>query len=280
MKPQALALLSSAFVLLLPSFACANVADAVNEVRSQGCGRIDGMEKPLRTQRALGAAAKRLANGDSLDQALIGAGYRAKRSASLRISGNVKDDAIANTLRSQFCAQIMEPSFRDIGFYDTDEAVWMIVAAPYAVPSIRDAGAISKRVLELANEARSRGGRCGSSMYAPSKPLSLNDKLERAAHDHSRDLATRSTLSHQGSDGSKPADRALRAGYRWRVVGENVAAGPVSAEEVMQGWLASAQHCGNILDARFSDMAVSFVIDEKSKGLIYWTQMFATPARK
>src|SRR5689334_12827414 len=112
MRIRALALLLSG--LLLPTLAAANVADAVNSVRAQGCGRLRGIETPLKTVRDLSAAARRLSRGDSLDQALMTSGYRAKRSASLRITGNVKDDAIASTIRSQFCPQIMDTSFRDI----------------------------------------------------------------------------------------------------------------------------------------------------------------------
>jgi uncharacterized protein YkwD len=271
MSNRALALLLG---LVLSPIASANVADAVNEVRASGCGRIRGIETPLHTARDLSAAARRMSDGESLDEALIHSGYRARRSASLRISGNMKDAAVANTLRSQFCAQIMEPSFRDIGFFDSDQAVWMIVAAPFDAPSARDASALSRRVLELTNEARARGYRCGASLFAPSKPLKLNDKLRDAALEHSRDMASRSTLSHDGSDGTKPAGRAERAGYPWKAIGENVAAGPVNAEDLMHGWLASPQHCSNIMDARFTEMAVAFVVDEKSKSVIYWTQMF------
>lgn len=263
--------------LSLSTLASANVADAVNEVRSQGCDRVRGIETPLHTERDLSAAAKRLAHGESLDQALIHAGYRAKRSASLRISGNVADEAVANTLRLQFCTAIMEPSFRDIGFFKDDAAVWMIVAAPFRAPSGREAAALSQQVLKLTNEARSRGYRCGSALFAPSKPLQLNDKLRKAALEHSRDMAGRSLLSHDGQDGTRPAGRAERAGYRWKAVGENVAAGPATAEELMRGWLASPHHCSNIMDSRFTEMAVAFVVDEKSKSVIYWTQMFGRP---
>ena len=257
--------------------AFADIADVVNSVRADGCGRYRGQATPLRKQRNLSAAARRLARGDSLDRALINAGYRAKHSASLNISGNTRDEAIASTLRLQFCPQVMESTFRDIGIYEGGGEVWMIVAQPLATPANKDAAKISERVLELTNAARARGGRCGSTIYAPAKPLVMNDLLEKASADYSRELARRSTLDHEGSDGSSPADRAGRAGYKWRVVGENLASGPVTADEVMKGWLASPHHCANILDSRFTEMGVAYSVDKKSASVIYWAQMFGLP---
>ena len=90
-------------------------------------------------------------------------------------------------------------------------------------------------------------------------------------------MASRSTLSHEGRDGSTPADRAGRAGYRWRIVGENLASGPGSADEVVKGWLASPHHCSNIMEPRFTEMGVAYYVDKKSTSVIYWTQMFGSP---
>jgi uncharacterized protein YkwD len=270
--------LTLALLCIAPSrVAFADVADTVNAVRREGCGRNKGVRTPLREQRALSAAAKRLSRGDSLEDALMRANYRAKQSASLRLRGNLNDKSIANSLRSQFCAQLTEPTFREVGIFKSGDELWMIVAMPFVTPSQRDAQEVSRRILEITNEARARGQRCGGKAYPPAPPLILNDTLERAARAHSRDLAAHSALSHTGSDGSTPAERATRAGYKWRVVGENVAAGPMSADEVTNGWIASPQHCVNIMDPRFTEMAAAFTVDPKSRSVIYWAQMFGLP---
>ena len=47
-----------------------------------------------------------------------------------------------------------------------------------------------------------------------------------------------------------------RAGYESRLTGENIAYGPVSAEEVVAGWLASPGHCENIMEPRFRDIGM------------------------
>jgi uncharacterized protein YkwD len=270
--------LALALLFIVPSpVAFADVAGTVNAVRREGCGRNKGVRAPLREQRALSAAARRLSRGDSLEDALMRANYRAKQSASLRLRGNLNDKSIANSLRAQFCQQVTEPAFRDVGVFKNGDELWMIVAMPFVTPSPRDAKEVSRRILEITNQTRARGQSCGGKSYPPVPPLTLNDTLERAALAHSRDLASHSTLSHTGSDGSTPADRATRAGYRWRVVGENVAAGPMSADEVTNGWIASPNHCVNIMDPRFTEMAAAFTVDPKSKSVIYWAQMFGLP---
>ena len=90
-------------------------------------------------------------------------------------------------------------------------------------------------------------------------------------------MASHGKLSHAGSDGSTHAERATRAGYRWRVVGENIAAGQPNAEQVVAGWLKSAGHCANLMDPDFSEMGVAFAAAPQGGKGIYWAQMFGTP---
>jgi uncharacterized protein YkwD len=54
--------------------------------------------------------------------------------------------------------------------------------------------------------------------------------LNLAADGHARDMARKKFFEHQGSDGSQPKDRVIRAGYQPRLTGENIAYGPESAE--------------------------------------------------
>ena len=91
-------------------------------------------------------------------------------------------------------------------------------------------------------------------------------------------MIRRDELSHAGADGSTPGERALQAGYRWRVIGENIAAGPDSAQQVVAGWLASPEHCANIMDIRFTEMGVAFEIDWRRASGIYWAQELGRPA--
>ena len=135
----------------------------------------------------------------------------------------------------------------------------------------------NRRVLELVNEARSRPRRCGWRRHAAAPPLAASVTLQRVALAHARDLASRGELDHAGRDGSTPAARVTRAGYRWRVAGENIAAGQPSAEIVVAGWLRSPRHCANIMDPDFTELGVSHAVEPRGSGRIFWVQVFASP---
>jgi uncharacterized protein YkwD len=89
-------------------------------------------------------------------------------------------------------------------------------------------------------------------------------------------MARRNYFSHTGKDRSDPGRRAQRAGYRWTQIGENIAAGQGSPEDVVAGWLASPGHCANIMGRDFREMGAAYAIGRDSEAGIYWTQMFGT----
>jgi uncharacterized protein YkwD len=141
----------------------------------------------------------------------------------------------------------------------------------------RESGAdIRARVVELVNAARSHGRRCGSERFAPAPALTASRNLNEAAAGHARDMMRNQFFEHRGSDGSEPRDRVERTGYRHRLIGENIALGPESAEEVVAGWLASPGHCANIMEPRFQEIGVALARGKK-RGQVYWVQTFGTP---
>jgi uncharacterized protein YkwD len=92
------------------------------------------------------------------------------------------------------------------------------------------------------------------------KPVTLDARLSKAAAAQARDQARRGRIGHQGSDGSKPVQRAARAGYNGNLTAENVASGQKSFSEAMRGWQRSASHKRNLLlpDAEAAGVAVSY----------------------
>jgi len=90
-------------------------------------------------------------------------------------------------------------------------------------------------------------------------------------------MAAHDLFSHAGSDGSTSSVRATRAGYRWSMVGENIASGVRTPEAAVAGWLASPHHCANIMTAGFRQMGVAFAVNRGSGEVIYWTEDFGTP---
>ena len=232
---------------------------------------------PLRSSRQLNAAAQRVSRGERLRDALSAAGYRATHTSLMISSGVGSDTALARDLARRSCEELVDPAVRDIGIARRGQQAWILLAAPFATPELADEKEVTRRVLQLANEARARPRRCGSKSFAAVAPLTLSPRLMQAALEHSKDMARHSEFEHEGSDGSTPSQRATRAGYVWRTVGENIAAGATSAEEVMAGWLASPGHCENLMDPRFTETGIGYVVDPRSESGVYWTQMFGVP---
>lgn len=145
-----------------------------------------------------------------------------------------------------------------------------------AIVAQESSATVRARVVELVNVARSKARRCGSERFPSAPPLIASRELNEAAANHARDMARRNYFEHQGADGSQPKDRVLRAGYQPRLTGENIALGPESAEEVVDGWLSSPGHCANIMDSRFQHIGVGLATG-RGRGRIYWVQTFGAP---
>lgn len=269
-------LLMGLILALTPLAASADVVSSVNKVRAQGCPGRHGTGGPLRESSRLDAVARQLARGIDLRSAEQDAGYHAVASASVRISGVPDSGDVQRIVGQQFCSASTEPAFRDIGTFRRGTDVWIAVAQPFTPPAARDATAISHRVLALTNAARSHARRCGGTAFAAAPPLLLNGSLERAALEHSLDMAAHDYMDHTGRDGSSPAERITRSGYKWRMVGENLASGIMTPEEAVAGWLQSPHHCANLMTARFSEMGVAFAVNPKTDAGVYWTQTFGT----
>jgi uncharacterized protein YkwD len=269
-------LLVLALLALAPLTAAADIVSSVNKVRAQGCPGKRGGEVPLRETRQLDAVARQLAGGIDLRRAEKEANYHAVSSASVRISGVPDNGDVERILGRQFCSASTEPDFREIGTFRRGTDVWIAVAQPFTPPLARDAAAISRRVLELTNAARSHARRCGGTVFQAVSPLSLNASLERAALQHSQDMAAHSYMDHTGRDGSSPADRITRTGYKWRMVGENLASGIMTPDEAVAGWLQSPHHCANLMTARFTEMGLAFAVNPSTDAGVYWTQTFGT----
>jgi uncharacterized protein YkwD len=97
--------------------------------------------------------------------------------------------------------------------------------------------------------------------------LEANAQLAKAAAEHARDMAEHQVLRHEGSDGSDASKRVKRAGYRYQKVGENIAKGQASIEDVMTSWMNSPPHRENIL-ADFTELGAGVALDKADE--TYW----------
>jgi uncharacterized protein YkwD len=268
----ALALVAAA--LLATEAAVADTVGAVNRGRGAACGRASGLA-PLRETRELDGAARAMAHGATLHQALATLAVRPEFATAVRLIGASDDRGVTDAVMRRACGDLGKRELREIGIAWSGQNLYLIAAVPLPVPAAGDRVRVEREVLARVNAARAESRRCGTIAYPAAPPLTLSEALSRIAAGHSATMGARDSLAHQDPDGSTPADRVARGGYAARVVGENVASGVPTAAEVVAGWLASPGHCANVMDARFTEMGIAYVVAPRSGGAIYWTQLFA-----
>ena len=129
-----------------------------------------------------------------------------------------------------------------------------------------------KKVFELVNQERVKAGL---------PPLVLSDKLNKAADSHSENMANQDFFSHTGKDGSQAWDRAEKFGYKYSRMGENIAAGQRTPEQVVSSWMRSPGHRRNILSKDYTEIGIGHEYLSNDKGKVnynhYWTQVFGKP---
>ena len=149
----------------------------------------------------------------------------------------------------------------------------------------------AQALLDAINKERASRHTCGDrGSFGPIHPLVWNANLHASALEHAMDLAISDTFSHDGSgtesditgDGrpSKFYERIIRNGYtHYYSVGENIAGGQQSLDEVMKAWMASPGHCENIMKSTYTEVGVAIVKNDRSTYQIYWAQNFGSKRR-
>jgi uncharacterized protein YkwD len=137
---------------------------------------------------------------------------------------------------------------------------------------------IAQQVIDLTNQQRQQHG-CAA--------LKFSAQLTAAASVHSQDMALHDLFSHTGSNGSTIISRVAANGYSYAQLAENLAAGPTTAEEVVDGWMNSPGHRANILNCDLRDLGVGYYVQLDDQANVrlengqlggpyryYWTQDF------
>ena len=253
----------------------ADPLSAVQTLRLGGCGGTLPAARPLNHNATLDRAAQQWAAGQSIANAAEHSGYRAESSVGLHISG--PESSTILLIRKSGCRSVMDQGMHDMGVYQRGADSWLVLASAYVLPARSQTPVLASRALELVNEVRARGARCGERSFGPAPPVKLSGTLANVAFGHANDMAVHNYFEHQDRAGHSPADRVRAVGYQEKLVGENIAYGPKSADEVVQGWLDSPGHCENIMDPRFAEMGIAFAAGQASKHGLYWVQVLAAP---
>jgi uncharacterized protein YkwD len=274
-----LALLAAAPAYAVQGDELLSLVNAYRAAPGKCNGRQAPQVPPLVVHRALTHV--QIGTGTFLELALERAGYPAELAELINVSGPTHAKTVMATMQDRYCSTLLNPEFRAMGARH-NAGQWQIVFAQPVRPSVAkvlpERGDAGQAILDAVNRARAEGRTCGDRAFAAVPPLTWNDTLAEAALAHSRDMAAQRYFSHEGKDGRVVADRATYAGYHWRKIGENIAAGQESPEEVVAGWLASPGHCANIMHPEFTEMGMAYAINsERKMPRAYWTQVFGTP---
>jgi uncharacterized protein YkwD len=148
---------------------------------------------------------------------------------------------------------------------------------PGKLPTAKRPGAstnLAQDVLRLTNELRARGGNCGGRHYNPSRALLWDTRLANSAMRHAQAMAHQDFFNHVSPQGLTPEQRIQQAGWTSLPIGENIAAGQATAQEVMQGWIDSPGHCANLHRPQYTHIGIAYYYDASSKYKHYWVQNF------
>jgi uncharacterized protein YkwD len=214
--------------------------------------------------------------GRNLLEAVKDQGYLAARVEVIRISGPADAVAAMKLISTRYCQQLLSQQYAQIGVARTDVTWQILLARPLVSAELGQWGQAGQEILRLTNSARAQARTCGDQRFSAAPPLAWIPDLGAAALAHSRDMAKRNYFRHVGKNGSEVGDRASAQGYRWRRVGENIAAGQGSAEQAVSAWLSSPPHCANMMRPEFAEMGAAFAVNPNSDSTIYLTQVFGT----
>ena len=309
--------LSAVFLLgatVMASGARADAVSAVQVLREGGCGGYVPRTRPLFHSASLDRTAQDWAAGYTLATAAARNGYP-QIPTGVRVTAS--DASMLEVLRRSQCRAVTDPALREIGMFRRGEETWVVLAPeagrapaqafapaqpftpppPFTLPKTytppqwqprpqdlgrpaqpdSSAALLASRALELVNAARAHATRCGRKMLAAAPPVRLSGTLGGVAFGHAADMAEHNYFEHTDLAGQTPADRVRAVGYREKLVGENIAYGPSSVDEAVQGWLDSPDHCENIMDPRFAEMGIAYAPGRSTRHGLYWVQVLAEP---
>ncbi len=116
-----------------------------------------------------------------------------------------------------------------------------------AAPRQLDISPLAGRIVALVNVQRAAAGL---------QPVTVNAVLMAEAQRFSGIQADLGTLSHRGNDGTNAGQRLTRAGYTWRFYGENLAAGHITADDVVTAWMNSPSHRAIMLHPKAQEIGI------------------------
>lgn len=119
---------------------------------------------------------------------------------------------------------------------------------------------LEQKVFELVNKERAAQGL---------KALVYRKDIQPAVDVRAKEIVK--SFSHTRPNGKQFYTAVTDLGISYKSIGENIAEGYSTPQEVMKGWMNSPGHRANILNSGYTGMAVGVY---QSGGRYYWVQIF------
>ncbi len=108
-------------------------------------------------------------------------------------------------------------------------------------------------------------------------PVIVSPALTKIAEDYACHLVEGGYFGHEDpKTGHGALERAVAAKYMFYAIGETLAAGHLTAADVMKAWMGSPPHRDVILDPTWREIGIA--VRTGGKYSIYWVQEFGDPA--
>lgn len=210
--------------------------------------------------------------GYSTQAALARQHYRAKTANGVRVTYNGDQQWIGRSLLER-CGSFQE--FTEYGLATDGIKAAIVFARPAWVDLSRR---WQEDFLAATNKARLQGQKCGGVLMNAVPPLKWDTRLESAAARHVRDMITLDFRGHVNpTDHTRAQQRAEQFGFVG-TAGENIAYGPLTAQEAVKQLLTSPEHCKNMMDSHWTHFGGAVGNgSEKTIFATYWVQVFGRP---
>ncbi|TWG29508.1 S-layer homology domain-containing protein [Geobacillus sp. C56-T2] len=148
-------------------------------------------------------------------------------------------------------------------------AVFVKRALDYQEKQIANLNPFVKEVVDLVNKERAK---------KKLPPLKLALDVTRVAQLKAEDMVKNDYYDHISPVYGDPYTMLSKFNIKCKFVGENIAGGEMTPEEVMTDWMNSPGHRDNILDPLYTEIGVGVanIGSVKGKPIYYWVQMFVT----
>jgi len=109
--------------------------------------------------------------------------------------------------------------------------------------------------------------------------LTASVQLDNSAQSWNDVMVSTGLFTH--GPGNAFSGRISAAGYDWQSAGENIATGYLTPRGVVKAWMASLDHCQNILEPSYRDVGTGETpsgVSSQQSGPATWTQDFGLQA--